>query len=151
MSEIKNYRKKNIQPMRPYIVGEDMTGISVNKEDTPELGGMIAVNPKNSEDRWYVAKQFFEDNYIEAPEQTADTIESLQAEVARQKRIIQMREDQITIEQGMKLALRADNKAKDELLGMALGALQSANDGYPAMIYIDAITAIEQHNKEKKT
>lgn len=60
---IQNYRKKNVQPMRPYILGEDMTGISVNKEDTPELGGMIAVNPKNGEDRWYVAKQFFLDNY----------------------------------------------------------------------------------------
>ena len=62
----KNYRKKNVQPMRPYVPGEDMTGISVNKEDTPELGGMIAVNPNNPEDRWYVAKQFFEDNYEEA-------------------------------------------------------------------------------------
>lgn len=57
------YRKKNVQPMRPYVPGEDMAGISVNKEDTPELGGMIATNPKNDEDRWYVAKQFFEDNY----------------------------------------------------------------------------------------
>ena len=62
-ANMQNYRKKNVQPMRPYIPGEDMTGISVNKEDTPELGGMIAVNPKNSEDRWYVAKQFFLDNY----------------------------------------------------------------------------------------
>jgi hypothetical protein len=54
--------------MRPYIPGEDLTGISVNKEDIPELGGMIAENPKNPEDRWYVAKKFFEDNYFEAPE-----------------------------------------------------------------------------------
>lgn len=57
------YRKKNVQPMRPYVEGEDLTGISVNKEDTPEIGGMIAINPKNREDRWYVAKKFFEDNY----------------------------------------------------------------------------------------
>ena len=60
---MQNYRKKNVQPMRPYVLGEDMTGISVQKEDTPELGGMIAVNPLNSEDRWYVAKTFFNDNY----------------------------------------------------------------------------------------
>ena len=59
----KNYRKKLVQPMRPYVVGEDLTGISVNKEDTPELGGMIAVNPSNSEDQWYVGKDFFEKNY----------------------------------------------------------------------------------------
>lgn len=49
--------------MRPYIPGEDLTGISVNKEDTPELGGMIAVNKDNNKDQWYVSKKFFEDNY----------------------------------------------------------------------------------------
>jgi len=62
---IKLYKKSAIQPMRPYVPGEDMEGISVSKEDTPELGGMIAVNPKNNEDRWYVDKQFFEKNYRE--------------------------------------------------------------------------------------
>lgn len=66
MSEFKNYRKKNVQPMRPYVPGEDMTGISVNKEDTPEEGGMIAVNPNNPEDKWYVGKAFFEENYEDA-------------------------------------------------------------------------------------
>lgn len=64
--ELKNYRKKNVQPMRPYVPGEDLTGISVSNEDTPELGGMIAVNPNNEQDRWYVAKQFFENNYVPA-------------------------------------------------------------------------------------
>lgn len=59
----KLYRKKALQPLRPYILGEDLTGISVNKEDTPELGGMIARNPLNPKDQWYVAKKFFNDNY----------------------------------------------------------------------------------------
>ena len=59
----KNYRKKAVQPMRLYIPGEDLTGISVNKEDTPELGGMVAVNPNNTEDQWYVGKEFFKKNY----------------------------------------------------------------------------------------
>jgi len=63
---MQNYRKKNVQPMRPYVVGEDMSAISVNAEDTPELGGMVAHNPKNVADQWYIAKQFFEDNYEEA-------------------------------------------------------------------------------------
>ena len=63
---VKNYRKKNVQPMRPYVLGEDMTGISVSPQDTLEIGGMIAINPENGEDRWYVAKKFFEENYIEA-------------------------------------------------------------------------------------
>ena len=62
-NNMKYYRKKGLQPMRPYVVGEVLTGISVNKEDTPGLGGMIAVNSKNLEDRWYVAKTFFEENY----------------------------------------------------------------------------------------
>lgn len=64
-SPYKLYRKKLVQPLRPYIPGEDLTGISVNKEDTPEIGGMIAFNPINQEDRWYVAKKFFEENYVE--------------------------------------------------------------------------------------
>ena len=60
---IKYYQKKARQPMRPYIPGEDLTNVSVNKEDTPEVGGMIAFNPDNPEDRWYVAKRYFEENY----------------------------------------------------------------------------------------
>lgn len=52
--------------MRPYVPGEDLTGISVDKEDMPEEGGMIAVNPANQEDKWYVGKAFFEANYEEA-------------------------------------------------------------------------------------
>lgn len=63
MSEFNLYRKKGLQQMRPYVPGEDLTGISVNKEDTPELGGMIARNADNHEDKWYVAKAFFEKNY----------------------------------------------------------------------------------------
>jgi len=62
---MKLYRKIHVQAMRPYVLGEDLTGIAVNKEDVPEEGGMIAVNSKNPEDRWYVAKQFFLDNYME--------------------------------------------------------------------------------------
>ena len=49
--------------MRPYVPGEDLAGISVSSEDTPEKGGMIAVNPQNENDKWYVAKAFFESNY----------------------------------------------------------------------------------------
>jgi len=63
--EYKLYRKKLLQPMRPYVVGEDLSGISVNAEDTPEQGGMIAINPHNANDKWYVAKRFFEENYEE--------------------------------------------------------------------------------------
>lgn len=61
----KFYKKPALQPMRPYVEGEDLTGVSVSEQDTPEIGGMIAINPQNEKDQWYVAKQFFEDNYVE--------------------------------------------------------------------------------------
>ena len=62
MSEFKKYRRVGLSEMRPYIVGENLSNISVNKEDNPEFGGMIARNPKNHNDQWYVAKKYFEDN-----------------------------------------------------------------------------------------
>lgn len=65
----KEYRKKNTQLMRPYIPGESLLGISVSPEDTPEPGGMIAVNRDNIDDRWYVAKEFFLTNYESAEEE----------------------------------------------------------------------------------
>lgn len=63
----KEYRRKGLSHMRPYVKGEDLSGISVSKEDRPETDmGMIARNPKNHEDQWYVARQYFEDNFEEA-------------------------------------------------------------------------------------
>jgi hypothetical protein len=59
-----NYRKKNVQAMRPYVEGEDMTGISVAVSDTPEVGGMVEVSADDKTDRWYVSKSFFEKNYV---------------------------------------------------------------------------------------
>lgn len=63
MSDWREYRKKGTQEMRPYIPGEDLSGVSVSAEDTPETGGMIARNHDNHNDQWYVAKAFFEKNY----------------------------------------------------------------------------------------
>lgn len=57
------FQKTAKQAMRPYEPGEDLTGVSVSAEDTPEPGGMIAVNPDNPADKWYVAKDFVEKNY----------------------------------------------------------------------------------------
>lgn len=67
-NEYKGYIKKVIQPMRPYIPGEDLTGVSVWEGDELEEGGMIAVNPEDPTDKWYVAKVFFEQNYTLAGE-----------------------------------------------------------------------------------
>lgn len=63
----KKYKRKGVSEMRPYVKGEDLTNISVNKEDNPETDmGMIARNPDNHEDQWYVARKYFEDNLEEA-------------------------------------------------------------------------------------
>jgi len=61
---IKAYRKKGTQNMRPYVIGEDLTDISVSVEDTPEVGGMIAIGSDNGA-KWYVSKTFFNENYVE--------------------------------------------------------------------------------------
>lgn len=60
----RKYVRTNIAEMRPYIKGEDLSNISVSPEDSPlEDLGMIARNPKNHKDQWYVARQYFEDNF----------------------------------------------------------------------------------------
>ncbi len=57
------FKRKGVACMRPYVLGEDLTGVSVSKEDTPETGGMIAKNLDNDLDQWYVAKAYFEKNF----------------------------------------------------------------------------------------
>jgi hypothetical protein len=61
--EFKKYRRSGVTEMRPYVSGEDMTGISVSEPDKalPTLdGGYIARNPDDWRDKWYVAKAFFD-------------------------------------------------------------------------------------------
>jgi hypothetical protein len=96
MENYKNYIKKAVQLMRPYIPGEDLTGISVSPEDTPEAGGMIAINPKNPNDKWYVAKDFFQENYVKADNlfihrispQQHDQLEQFESELIEQPKPI---------------------------------------------------------------
>lgn len=64
--EFKKYRRKGHAEMRPYILGEDLKEISVSDVDSPEIDmGMVARNPKNHSDQWYVAREYFEDNFEE--------------------------------------------------------------------------------------
>lgn len=69
----KQYKRKGLSEMRPYVPGEDMTNISVSAPDkeagSPKPGDMIARNPKNHADQWLVAKKYFEDNL-----ELADTV-----------------------------------------------------------------------------
>ena len=64
MSEFKKYKRTNIAEMRPYVPGEDLSGISVSQEDNPAQDrGMIARNPNNHDDQWYVNRAYFEENF----------------------------------------------------------------------------------------
>lgn len=60
------YLKSNPTYLRPYIPGENLSGISVAECDVPAVGGMIAQNPDEIHDRWYVSKEYFEKNYTKA-------------------------------------------------------------------------------------
>ena len=67
MSEFKQYQRTQIAEMRPYEEGESMRGVSISEADandgSPKEVDMIARNPKNHQDQWLVAKQYFEDNF----------------------------------------------------------------------------------------
>jgi hypothetical protein len=66
---VKEYRKKDVTPMHPYVAGEDLTGVSISDVDktngSPKEGDMIAHDANNPTDRWLVSKEFFENKYIE--------------------------------------------------------------------------------------
>src|SRR5262249_61766527 len=67
MSEFQKYCRKQIAELRPYVVGEELCGISISDADlvagSPKAGDMIARNPKNHADQWLVAAQYFADNF----------------------------------------------------------------------------------------
>jgi len=60
-SRWKTYRKTAVQEMRDYILGEDLTGVSVAPGETPKEGGKIARDNRGS--FWYVSPEFIKDNY----------------------------------------------------------------------------------------
>ncbi len=63
-NEFRKYRRTNVAEMRPYVPDEDLVGISVSEEDCPEADhGMIARNPSNHADQWYVARAYFYENF----------------------------------------------------------------------------------------
>lgn len=60
----KQYRRTQIAEMRPYVKGEPLAGVSVSDTDNPETDmGMIARNPANHKDQWYVAREYFNVNF----------------------------------------------------------------------------------------
>ena len=70
MEQFKKYRRKSVSEMRHYVIGEILDSkVSISQADlnagSPKAGDMIARNPKNHEDQWLVAKDYFEDNLEE--------------------------------------------------------------------------------------
>lgn len=67
MTFYKYHRKPVTAELRPYIEGEDMTGISISIPDaeagSPKPGDMIARNPKNHKDQWLVSQKYFIENF----------------------------------------------------------------------------------------
>jgi hypothetical protein len=73
MDPWKQYRRKGLSQMRPYIEGETLSErVSISQADkdagSPKLGDMIARNPKIPDDQWLVAKAYFEDNLELVPD-----------------------------------------------------------------------------------
>ena len=76
----KQYRRTQIAEMRPVESWEcrafhtslaelrsEGSIVSISQEDlkngSPKIGDMIARNPKNHNDQWLVAEQYFKDNF----------------------------------------------------------------------------------------
>lgn len=64
----KDYRRKQIASLRPFVPGEvlsDRVSISPADRDagSPKEGDMIARNPKNHDDQWLIARDYFLDNF----------------------------------------------------------------------------------------
>jgi len=59
----KYYRMKTLYAMRPYVPGEDMTGVSVAEGITPAPGGMIIVDLRDHAVRIYITESAFTERY----------------------------------------------------------------------------------------
>ena len=80
MSEFKKYRRSQIAELKKVEAFEcrsfhtayrklisDGIEVSISQEDlkngSPKIGDMIARNPKNHNDQWLIAEQYFKDNF----------------------------------------------------------------------------------------
>lgn len=64
-------RKRSVSFMAEWTPDFDMTGVSISEPDkaagSPKEGDFVAINPKNTEDRWLVSKEYFEQNFEPHP------------------------------------------------------------------------------------
>lgn len=68
MGEFKQYRRKQIAELRPYVEGKVLSDrVSLTAADleagSPKAGDMIARNPKNHDDQWLIAAEYFKNNF----------------------------------------------------------------------------------------
>jgi hypothetical protein len=74
--EYNKYRRTQIAEMADWQPGFDMRNVSVSNADasagSPKLGDKIARNPANHDDRWLVAKAYFEANFEAAASPTEE-------------------------------------------------------------------------------
>lgn len=59
MHDWKLYKRRGYTEARPYVPGEDLTGVGIPAGVTPVEGGVIARDPSNPNDRWYVTRDLF--------------------------------------------------------------------------------------------
>ena len=63
--DIKQYNTKG--ELELYVSDNNYTVISISQEDikngSPKIGDMIARNPNNYYDQWFVAEKYFNDNF----------------------------------------------------------------------------------------
>jgi hypothetical protein len=61
------YRRVQVAELRPWKLGDNLSRVSISQTDleagSPRPGDMIARNPKNHEDQWLVAQDYFLDNF----------------------------------------------------------------------------------------
>lgn len=64
-------RKDSTREMRPYVVGEDLAGVSISDADrangSPKEGDFIARNSNNHGDLWLVSAEYFADKFHPEP------------------------------------------------------------------------------------
>lgn len=63
MLKFRPFRKTAVQLMRPYIQNENMNAVDIPKGIIPCEGGMIAIDPANPLDQWYITPEFVKKNY----------------------------------------------------------------------------------------
>lgn len=65
--EYKKFRRKAISEVADWTPNFDMSGVSISEADritgSPKDGDKIARNPKNHDDKWLIARDYFFDNF----------------------------------------------------------------------------------------